>query len=134
MFTEQREIELGPIQGDLRQTVWAEFRAAAPEGSDEWASSDRGWLFRLCEEYNASKWISGEYNDTNTPIFDENLGAWRERSSVGNYLTYSHGPDYSAEGPKVHAVCYCATPRRRWFNTISEAKAWIEEEGNRNRR
>lgn len=113
-----------PHQLPLIGLGWDDYSAMAPYSSEHWASSDRGWLF-----------VEG---------FE---------SSLGNYLDY--GPDhyrsphdYCQDGKctcalsfpgSVHAVRYPkAKPGNEWsfvhgpcearyFPTVEQAKAWIEE-------
>ena len=96
-------------------TNWNAYRASAPFSSEEWAATDRGWLYLL-----------------NHPNKDE---AWDGNLSVGNYLAYPRHP----EGPMVHA---CWTPWKidpvtkgyvrltgeaKVCATVTEAQAWLEE-------
>ena len=90
------------------------------------ATSARGWLFALCGPWDPTV----DYTHDTLPVqYAE--GQWREQSTLGNYLDY--GPDHyrpaeaRAEQPgNVHCVVYNPT-RTHYFETVHDAKAWIEQ-------
>jgi hypothetical protein len=96
------------------------------------ATTARGWLFVLCEPWNPT----ANYTSDTLPFQYED-GKWREQSSLGNYLDY--GPDHyrpaesRAEQPgNVHALAYNPT-RVHYFETVADAKAWIEQQARESR-
>jgi len=62
------------------------------------------------------------------PVWDEEINAWREQSTLGCYLDY--GPLRESRVKQVHAVSYAAHTVE-YFNTVPEAKAFIEREAMR---
>ena len=99
---------------------WNDHRADAPYESDQWATTDRGWLH----------WV-------NHPHLD---GGYFESSAVGNYLDYGPVGSSGPQGERVHACAYLfthdqltglihSTPTRcKWFENTVEARQWIEEQ------
>jgi hypothetical protein len=97
------------------------------------ATTARGWLFVLC----GSPDDHVLYNSETLPVWDDDLNDWREQASLGNYLDY--GPDHyrsaeaRAEQPgNVHALAYNPT-RTHYFETVQDAKAWIEQQARESR-
>lgn len=97
------------------------YRRNVPYESDEWATSDRGWLY-----------------DPEHPDRDR---SYNGNLPVGNYLDYGPCGDHYLEKPggAVHACytpwyvdectgCIVHLPTvASWHRTTAEAKAWIEE-------
>ena len=117
-------------QSETKQrTVWSEF--GTPD-----ATTDRGWLKAITAPWSRENVL--DYTNETMPVWDAEIGEWREQSTLGNYLDY--GPcraDYSAESlarlypdGNVHAVCY-ASQTSKYFSTVADAKAWIESEAMR---
>lgn len=105
-----------------QSTVWSEF--FTPD-----ASTDRGWLKAITEPYSFDRYH--EYNDATMPIWDSEINAWREQSTLGNYLDYRPCRSWAkADEPLVHCVCY-ASNTHKYLMTVSEAKDWIEAESAR---
>jgi hypothetical protein len=110
-------------------TAWTEFLNGD-------ASTDRGWLKAICEPYDSAR--CREYKHDNMPVWDDDIDAWREQCTLGNYLDYCPcRTNYSAESlarmypdGNVHAVCYPAHTSR-YFRTVAEAREWIETESAR---
>ena len=110
----------------MNAVVWSEYTASAPHGSEAWASSDRGWLKAICDPFEWEK--HSQYTSETMPVWDADINAWREQSTLGNYLDYRPCREYeSAEKPQVHAVCY-VTGKSQYFMTVQQAREWIETE------
>jgi hypothetical protein len=83
----------------------SDFSAKAPYSSDQWASTDRGWIFA----------VRGDRQD----------GYYGE-----DYVTLGHYLDYEPCGyarPAVHAHS-CVTRQSKHFETPTEARLWILEQ------
>lgn len=104
------------------RAIWTGF--ATPD-----ATTDRGWLKAECDPFDSSRWL--EYNDRNMPVWDEDINAWREQSTLGNYLDYGQVRPKS-EGPQVHCVCY-VSHQSCYVDTVEQAREWIEAEAQRHR-
>lgn len=105
-----------------QNTAWTEFFAP-----DE-ATTDRGWFKALCEPYDSARYH--EYTDATMPVYDEDIKAWREQSTLGNYLDYGPCRPYAKpeerERGLVHCVCYL-THESQYVRTVAEAREWIEQ-------
>jgi len=102
-----------------KPTVWTEFFTPA-------ATTDRGWLKAITGPWDDSR--SYQYTHETMPVWDEEIGAWREQSTLGCYLDY--GPLRQSRVKQVHAVCYAAHSVG-YFDTVPEAKEFIEREAMR---
>jgi hypothetical protein len=100
-------------------TAWTEF--FTPD-----ASTDRGWFKAITEPYDSAR--AYEYTEATMPVWDEDINAWREQSTLGNYLDYRPcRPWVSADEPQIHCVCYVAHTYK-YVMTLAEAREWIEAE------
>jgi hypothetical protein len=108
----------------MKTEIWQTFSEREPNESDRWADSDRGWLKVLC----APPTDRDDYTSEQYPEYDDDVpGNYRERSTLGNYLRYDHGPSYrQGDKRQYHAVCYPAH-RSGWFLSAADAMAWIEQ-------
>lgn len=126
------------------KTYWDEYRCAATRGSDEWAASDRGWLFVEIET---------ALHSGMKVMYDRERKVWREESSLGNYLDYGADHYRSKHGSEGNGVCHCATCEpgnihcvvylnpdssmrtvSRYVATIEQAREWIEAEAGKIRK
>jgi len=103
----------------MQSTIWSEF--FTPD-----ASTDRGWLKAITAPYDDA--IAYQYTDATMPIWDSEINAWREQSTLGNYLDYRPcRPWVTAEDPQIHCVCY-VSHIHKYVMTVEEAREWIEQE------
>src|SRR5882762_3107850 len=103
----------------IQPTAWTEFKA--PD-----ASTDRGWLKAITAPYEYDR--HSEYTDATMPIWDSEINAWREQSTLGNYLDYGPCRPWAKAGePQVHCVCYVSNTCK-YVHTVAEAREWIEIE------
>jgi hypothetical protein len=72
-------------------TVWSEPNATM------------GWFKAICKPW-SNKDRYGYTNET-MPVWDSEIGAWREQSTLGNYTQYDRPMD---NGRSVLAVCYAS--------------------------
>lgn len=86
------------------------------------ATSDRGWLKAVCAPYEPHH--DPHYTSATMPVWDEEISAWREQSTLGNYLDYSPCRPPS-DAPQVHCICY-VTGRTKYVYTVQQAREWIE--------
>ena len=103
----------------MKTTTWTEF--FTPD-----ATTDRGWLKAIAEPWNND--IAYSYTHETMPVWDAEINAWREQSTLGCYLDY--GPLRESRVKQVHAVSYAAHTVK-YFDTVREAKDFIEAEAMR---
>ena len=103
----------------MKLTTWTE--CFAPD-----ATSDRGWLKAITKPRTSDDWYACTHETM--PVWDEEINAWREQSTLGCYLDY--GPLRQSRVKQVHAVSYAAHTVE-YFDTVAEAKEFIEREAMR---
>lgn len=89
-----------------------------------------GWLKAVTGPWSIEDRL--KYTSDTSPVWDSDINAWREQSTLGTYIDYGQNGE-KRSGAQVLAGCYRSGQWRN-FETIEQAKAWIVEEVRRVRR
>lgn len=97
-------------------TLWRVYRADVPRSSDEWSSTDRGWLFETHGSPDREDWTClGHYLDYGRDHY----------RSPHEYCSPDGCTCRRSQPGNVHAVVTRGDRPARYFRTPAEARAWI---------